>query len=499
MWLYGLLPLGAQVIQSAALGGSAITPQAGTAKANGTVALSGEASTCSAGTLVANSAKALAASNSPLIFPVQYIECGMGNVGVIADDSTALFGSSSTFSAGSVLVPRSFALSGTASTTGIGTVVAGNRPTTITTTALVPAAGTLVFEQAGDPVTVNLNAGEMEMVAETGFMNTSSALSTQVITSAAGTMVANNVPDATLQGMQITSAMGSLGVQSDVEDTFIQSSHGAIAIVESYPITGIESVCGQGTLTPSGDVELFLVGEQAVFATGSFADFSNEFALTGQEILVQQDDGGFGLPEEITLTGIESVVSAGNVFLNDDRDYPLIGEQVLVQDGITFASSLAFLSNNLITTEQEQIGPVSTELTGQQIDMGQYQFDIKKDHGAGDPGKGKGRDKPRKTVIVDDQVFEVNDEELEDLVKAVQEVATAKAKEEADAAVAALVAAKSDGKVRLKVPSVTGSEELKDAITDVYMQAQIDAQVALEVSRARQLDEEEAIVLLLVN
>jgi hypothetical protein len=88
-------------------------------------------------------------------------------------------------------------------------------------------------------------------------------------------------------------------------------------------------------------------------------------------------------------------------------------------------------------------------------------------------------------------VFEVNEEEMAELLDMAKEVATAKAKEEADAA----VAAKSTEKIKLVVPKVTGSEELKDAITDIYMQATIDA----EVSRNRQLDEEEALVLLLLN
>jgi hypothetical protein len=97
--------------------------------------------------------------------------------------------------------------------------------------------------------------------------------------------------------------------------------------------------------------------------------------------------------------------------------------------------------------------------------------------------------------MVDGQHFEVDEDELKDLLQLAKEVATAKAKEEADAAVAAMVAAKSSEKIKLVVPKVTGSEELKDAITDIYMQATIDA----EVSRNRQLDEEEALVLLLLN
>jgi hypothetical protein len=130
--------------------------------------------------------------------------------------------------------------------------------------------------------------------------------------------------------------------------------------------------------------------------------------------------------------------------------------------------------------------------------MGQGRVNSKgrsQDAGDGD-GRGNGKDKKKKKkVMVDGQHFEVDDDELKDLLQLAKEVATAKAKEEADAAVAAMVAKKSSEKIRLTVPKVTGSDELKDAIADIYMQATIDA----EVSRNRQLDEEEALVLLLLN
>ncbi len=508
MWLYGALPLGAAQVQSAALGGSAVTPQQGTAKADRNVALGGEASTCSAGTLVANRNKLLMSrevNQDSLELVIggfnTRIVSARGTMGAIAesgpDRESPLVGEESTTDVGTVLAPRTFALSGIASTPGQGTVVAGNRPTTITTTALVPATGTLVFEQAGDPVTVNLNAGEMEMLAFAGDVAPATGLTGAAITSATGTAGVDNLPTDTLLGMSITSGIGVVAVVSDVEDTFIQSSSGAIAFVESFALTGIELTGSQGTLTASGDLQLALTGEEDVFAAGSFAGFTNEFALTGQEILGQQDDTGFGLPEEITLSGIESVVSAGSVFLDNDRSYPLVGEATLVQDGITFASSLAFLSSGLITIEQFLFETV-VELTGEQANFAQGRFE-RPQRDAGDPGKGKGRDKPRKTVIVDGQTFHVNEEELQDLVLLAGQIAQAKAEEEASIALAKAKADKSIEKVRLKVPGVTGSDELKAAITDVYMQAQIDAQVALEVSRARQLDEEEAIVLLLVN
>jgi hypothetical protein len=151
------------------------------------------------------------------------------------------------------------------------------------------------------------------------------------------------------------------------------------------------------------------------------------------------------------------------------------------------------LDDNLITSEQYLFN-VDAALEGIQIEMGQGRVNSKgrsQDAGDGD-GRGNGKDKKKKKkVTVDGQVFHVDEDELKDLLQVAKEIAAAKAKEEADA----MVAAKSSEKIRLTVPKVTGSEELKEAIADIYMQATIDA----EVSRNRQLDEEEALVLLLLN
>jgi hypothetical protein len=494
MWLYGPLPLASQPVAGAVLGSNSVLLQQGSFTRSHTVALSGTEVTCSQGTAKADRSRALSAGSGALgtnvlsfVGTVTYVKLSGDDVEVFLD------GEEIAAESGTAIADRSIALSGSESATGQGTGTTTLTPTTLVSQLITPAAGNLVYALPGaSDVTVNINAGEMEILSFTGNVKTSSPLSGQAIATEHQAFAAvSNTPTDPLLGQSFTAGQSSMFAQQDVEDTYITSGIGSLVYTEVWALSGTEVATAQGTLTATGDISVELLGEQFATELEDMED-SFEITLTGSEILGEQSNEGFGLPLDVALTGAESLVEAGTVFLDDDRSYPLIGAEALVEAG-TMPSFLNVSVNGETVFTEQYLFELLVELTGEQVAVEQGRVNSKgrsqdagHGHGQGPPAK-----KKKKKVTVDGQVFEVNEEEMAELLEMAKEVATAKAKEEADAA----VAAKSTEKIKLVVPKVTGSEELKDAITDIYMQATIDA----EVSRNRQLDEEEALVLLLLN
>jgi len=266
---------------------------------------------------------------------------------------------------------------------------------------------------------------------------------------------------------------------------------------------GSEIATGHGTVTPSGDVTVALNGTASTSGIGDVTD-GFELPLTGSEILGEQDTSGFGLPKNVELSGAEVAVEDGTVYLDNDRTYPLTTSVSNTELGTLPVFVNAFVNGETIFTEMEGIGPRTADLTGQEITVEQARLHTGGQKPAGDPRKDKGKDKRKKrhcTINIDGQEFVCDSkEEVEDLFAQARMLAKQRAKEDADAQLAKLLEAKDkETKVQLKVPRITGSDELKDEITAIYNQATIDAQVALEVSRKQQLDEEESLVLLLLN
>jgi hypothetical protein len=492
MWRFGPLPLAGITAQSVLLGSNSILLQQTSlsGRANRTVALGGSEAVFSQGDEVPNRSRALASFDDPIN---TRILSGIGNVTYVllsgGDIEVFPLGEVIGTEQGTAIAGRNKALSGSEATSGVGTLVPVITPTTLITQLIQPAAGTLVYTLPGAAdVTVNLNAGEMEINSFIGSVLPKIALSGQASATEQGSVALGERTEA-LTGSSFTTALGNVAVQQDVEDTFIASAMGTAIFEMLTALSGSVANFDQGTITPSADITLPLTGESFDSELESMVD-SFEFQLTGIEMLGEQTDDNFGLPLDIELIGAESLAEAGTVFLDNDRSYPLVGAQALVGTTNPGLFTNAFISGETVFTEQHLFELVvaldGSEMAGEQ---GRIKAKDKKDD-AGKPDK-PAKDKKKKKVTVDGQLFEVDDEELKELLVVAREIATAKAKEEADAA----VAAKSTEKIRLKVPKVTGSEELKDAITDIYMQATIDA----EVSRNRQLDEEEALVLLLLN
>jgi hypothetical protein len=363
--------------------------------------------------------------------------------------------------------------------------------------SITSGKGNVLF--TGNDVTVNLNAGEeTEAAFAAGSVIQGPAISGQAITSGIGTLTRSATQP--ISGSAMTAAIGIVSVNNDADDTWIPSHIGDVTWGMEFALTGEVITSSRGTISIEGSRAVDTAGEEDVFAAGTLG-LDMSFELVGTAIALAQEP--VGAPGYADLTGAEFTAVNGRVWLDDDRDYPIGGvADMTLSTGNMVTSSLAFVIGQEILMGQEQIGPRNLELVGMEIASGQYQFPISHDNWAGGHGRGHHghAKKPgqvqtkrhHKTVIIDGQEFQVDSEEqLQQLVATAKEIAAS----EAARVVAEQVALKSKERIKLVIPKVSGNKELKEAITDIYTQATIDA----EVSRNRQLDEEEALVLLLLS
>jgi len=503
-WGFKPLPLAANQVNAVALGSNSILPQQGAFTRSHTVALLGSQAAFAQGTENPDRSIAVKSFDDPVdtkilsgIGTLTYVLLSGGDIDVF------LSGSESTTGQGSVTTTRSKVLTGSEAASGHGTLAPGITPTTLVSQLIQPAAGTLVYTLPGSgDVTVNLNAGEeTEITSFIGTLRTASPLAGTAVTTAQGAFTLSNVPTASLTGLEATSALNSVTVQQDVEDTYIASGIGSVVFTMVTALSGVEMATEQGTVGVTGDVTAALTGVEFTTEQEDVID-GFELPLVGNEMLGEQTDDNFGLPLNIELSGAESLVETGTVYLDNDRAYPLIGIASLVEQGTMPSFVNAFVNGEFISTEQETIGPKTVALTGEEIDMRQGRIHHRgKSDDAGKPDKGKDK-KPKKVKVeIDGEIFEVNSiEEGEALFRHTLEIAAETAKAAADAQVAAALANKDkEAKVKLTVPRIKGNKELAEEVAAIYTQATIDAQVALETARLRQVDEEDALVLLLLN
>jgi len=336
----------------------------------------------------------------------------------------------------------------------------------------------------------------MEILPAAGNLLPTQILVTSAITSAAGIAVPSH--DVPLTGSSFSASTGTTAASQEVEDTYIASQMGTLVHEEAFALTGMAITSIQGSAGESLDVVLDITGAESITAVGSFT-YTISHELLGQAITGEQDNSGFGLPVFRDLIGEQAVFAAGTLYLDNDRSYPITGETITSAIN-AFAEVRTAVPVNGATINSEQfLFYTEAALTGEAIQAGQGRLGRDKKDDAGKPPKDK---KPKKVKVeIDGEIFEVASiEEGEALYRHTLEIAAETAKAAADAQVAAALANKdSEAKVKLTVPRIKGNKELAEEVAAIYTQATIDAQVLLEVSRKRQVDEEEALVLLLLN
>jgi hypothetical protein len=252
-------------------------------------------------------------------------------------------------------------LTGSASTTVSGILLPVNNPTTSAGQVISGASGNVVV--GGNPVTVNISGVEADffigsLIAGTQFVTG------QVSTTAAGTLT--YVLTLPVVGIGASLAQGNIAASQEAEDTYIASLYGIQIANIDVELVGSDVLMDteQGNVGTSGDDFKALTGSATVSAAGTLIAVP-QLSITGQEISDQQ--GVFGAPGFASLTGAESAVVAGNVFLTNDRTFPITGQKMVISDGNAVTSYLAFAIGQVLNVSQEGIGPRIVNLFGEQI------------------------------------------------------------------------------------------------------------------------------------
>lgn len=229
-------------------------------------------------------------------------------------------------------------------------------------TGMEIAMGLGILTPQGADVTVHLSG--FDIFSFMGVMDSGSkALTGQAAAVLAGTFDVRSIT-VPLVGLPCTIEQGIVALQQDADDILIRSSLGTVTNSSSIPLVGIEVATAGGLVSVTGDIFLPLTGLQidTAFTT---VEANKPVELTGLEIATAT--GVFGAPGMAALTGIQVNTFAGQVFLNNDREYPLTGLAVAVEYTPPLVSTLAFPTGLEILVEQQPIGPRTIELTGIEV------------------------------------------------------------------------------------------------------------------------------------
>lgn len=311
----------------------------------------GQEATFSQGTLTPSSSVAQTSS---------LISGSQGTANPNNDGTVPISGSEVVTASGSVGTGgQSAALTGSESTSGIGTVVYSLRPTDISGQSITTESGTV--QPSGNSVTVNITGIDFTAIA--GDVNSGSqVISGEVGTSASGTVTYGlSLP---IDGIGITSDIGQLSPNQDAVDSLITSSSGLAVSAFDVALNGVELASAQGTVGITGDAEIALTGQELTSAQETITD-TVSCGLAGQGISAAQNN--MGAPGGASLTGAESTLAQGDVFLTNDRTFALSGLGMTAQDGAALASSLAFPSGQGMTLAIEGIGPRTVEMLGMAV------------------------------------------------------------------------------------------------------------------------------------
>jgi gas vesicle protein len=438
-----------------------------------TLALVGSAITASTGTVIGSGE-----SGGEVTLSGQGIASASGSL--VQSASVPAVGSEVTSAAGSVVQSHTLpALTGEVLTTGTGTVTA-----------------------SGNSVTVNITGAEFDAVP--GSVSSGDTLITgNAATSATGsTALGVDIP---LTGSEMASATGTISPEQDAVDTYIASASGQAGASADVALTGSEVASTAGDVAPSGDAEFVLTGQASTVSAGSVV-FDKQFQLVGEAITAFQ--GAFGAPGFAALSGAQIDISAGFVFLDNDRTFALTGQSVSVLEGAAVTSYLAFVTGQVLTlTQQAEFGPRVVALSGQQI--GAVAGDIHAPGRSGQTPAGKPRRRKKTEVEIDGQIYHVETKEdaarlLETAKQAAEELAALAIERASKAERRPTRKVLADARKALQVPVIDADEDLQSEvealqqeIADIYTQALQTVEIAALMRKAEIEEDDEDVLLLL--
>lgn len=409
------------------------------------------------------------------------VATGVGTVTPNNQDIVPMTGAASATAAGSVAPGWGQALTGSASTSGIGSMTVGLRPTNIAGQVITPATGTMTAQGSG--VTANISGVEATF-SPGNVTGGTQAISGSVLTGAQGALgLAGTVA---LTGVESAMSTGLTGPAQGAVDTLITSDLGTVAQSMTVPLVGSVSTGAQGTLTVTGDEFFALTGSASVMSAGTlFSD--KQFPLTGSSAQFAQ--GTFGAPGSAALAGSAISTAQGSVFLTNDRTFALIGASATVVDGALFASPLAFVAGLSISVDQQQFGPRNVALVGQEIGVGQG--DVSPPN-AGGGGYGGGdhhhKHKKRHQIKIGDRIFEGSKEHIEQIMR---DLAQRDAKKERERqATQAPVVSEVVTPAKKKEQAVTAKTDYSQELEAAYSKY-------LKEAIARMADDDDAIIALI--
>jgi hypothetical protein len=432
------------------------------------------------------------------------VTTAQGTTSANADGNVALVGQSATASAGTASPGWGQALTGSAAPGSAGSVLVIVNPSTSAGQVITPATGTLVAVGGGD-VTVHISG--VEFTAVNGSVEVGpSALTGQASTGSAGTAAPSaEVP---LTGESMTIAQQSVEAGQEAPDTLIEAESGTAVSNFAVALTGEEATGEQGEFTVTGDDSQALSGEEDTCAAGT-ATPAVAVPLTGESFTSAQQN--MGAPGGASLTGASATVTAGDVFVTNDREFALTGVSMTAQDGLAFSSPLAFALGQELTISQENLGPREVTLTGESSTVEQGTLGPEDGRMADAGGHGKKGKKPRRplTVEIDGETFSVNSREE---ALALLEQAKQTAEENAKLTVERAAAAEKrptrkvlkDAREALQEPEIEASEDLaaeaeavKAEIDAMYKDAMVKVEIAARLRREE--DEDETALLMLIQ
>jgi hypothetical protein len=282
-------------------------------------------------------------------------------------------GEASTSAAGSVTPSRTVSLLGQVITCGQGLfdnphgVVAFveqgalapvNNPTSLSTQLITSATGTLTPAQSTGDLTVHIG-GSQQITSDLGTITPSNPLSTQAVTSGHG--VVTYSIERPLTGSEIAGSTGIVAANIADDDTYITSQGGTASPAISKILTGSEITTAQGGVIASAVDKTAGISGGPLFriqsATGTATPNISK-ALLGKAITTAQNN--MGAPGFAELSGSSITVSQGGL----GRSFPLSGQEITSAQGtIVGLPGLVALVGESMTAGQGSMEPSGTQWT----------------------------------------------------------------------------------------------------------------------------------------
>lgn len=343
-----------------------------------------------------------------------------------------------------------------------------------------------------------------------------------------GATTDNNSEHARLSYISATGTTQACNSEDEAYSTVVAVSIPAASSDVSRSLTGQSATTSAGSITES--ISYAISGSQATIAQGSITE-SISYQLSGTS--ATSSNGTLTSGVSYSLSGSVSTTSSGTITPvggdGGDVSRSLTGEQTSISAGSLTSDVSYAISGSALSASSGSVGAdVTITLTGIQISAAQGSVSASGGD-AVEPQRSTGAGRPRKTrktrekqerilVTIDNETFNVSSQEeavslLEKAAVEAQKLANTQSQKVVELRKRR---EKRDGylnktPIKIDPPSISVSfdngesvfigeiEDIKDRIFDSYRQAAENAEIALLIQKSIELDNDEALVLLLLE